>query len=116
MSATPTPAPAPASDDSRRVVLAVDDIHTYYGNIEALKGISIKVNEGECAIPISATSWPGMFWISRPLNTIRPDRGGTIPEIERSVVDFPAPLEPIRVTISPSRTSREMPLSAWIEP
>ena len=45
-----------------------------------------------------------------------PVRGGTMPEIERSVVDFPAPLEPISVTISPSRTSIEMPLSASIEP
>jgi hypothetical protein len=29
-------------------------------------------------------------------------RGGTIPEIERSVVVLPAPLDPISVTISPS--------------
>ena len=36
--------------------------------------------------------------------------------MERSVVDFPAPFAPIRVTISPSRTSMEMPLSAWIAP
>jgi hypothetical protein len=47
---------------------------------------------------------------------MRPVRGGTIPEIERSVVDFPAPLAPISVTISPSLTSIEMPLSASIEP
>ena len=36
--------------------------------------------------------------------------------MERSVVDLPAPLAPMSVTISPSRTSMEMPLSAWIEP
>jgi hypothetical protein len=71
---------------------------------------------GDWAIPISATAWPGMFWISRPLKTILPVRGGTIPEIERSVVDLPAPLAPMSVTISPSRTSSEMPLSASIEP
>ena len=28
-------------------LLEVDDIHTYYGNIEALKGISLTVEEGE---------------------------------------------------------------------
>jgi len=38
------------------------------------------------------------------------------PLIERSVVDFPAPFAPISVTISPSRTSSEMPFSASIEP
>ena len=71
---------------------------------------------GDCAMPISATWWPAIVWISRPLNRIRPVRGGTIPEIERSVVVLPAPLAPISVTISPSRTSSEMPLSASIEP
>ena len=43
-------------------------------------------------------------------------RGGVRPEIERSVVDLPAPLEPISVTTSPSSTLSEMPLSASIEP
>jgi hypothetical protein len=36
--------------------------------------------------------------------------------MERSVVDLPAPFEPISVTISPSFTSMEIPLSAWIVP
>ena len=28
-------------------LLEVEDIHTYYGNIEALKGVSLNVEEGE---------------------------------------------------------------------
>jgi hypothetical protein len=36
--------------------------------------------------------------------------------IERNVVDLPAPLAPMSVTISPSRTSIYTPFSAWIEP
>ncbi len=43
-------------------------------------------------------------------------RGGLRPEIERSVVDLPAPLEPIIVTTSPASTSSETPRSASIEP
>ena len=43
-------------------------------------------------------------------------RGGVRPEIERSVVDLPAPFEPISVTISPSSTVSETPLSASIAP
>jgi hypothetical protein len=43
-------------------------------------------------------------------------RGGLSPLIERSVVDLPAPFAPISVTISPSRTSSEIPFSAWIGP
>src|SRR3954451_3505746 len=47
---------------------------------------------------------------------MEPVRGGVRPEIERSVVDFPAPLEPISVTTSPSSTVSETPLSASIDP
>ena len=46
----------------------------------------------------------------------RPVRGGVSPEIERSVVDLPAPLEPISVTHSPSSTVSEMPFSASMLP
>ena len=35
-------------------VLIVDDIHTFYGSIEALKGISLEVNEGEIVTLIGA--------------------------------------------------------------
>ena len=54
--------------------------------------------------------------MSRPRKRISPVRGGVRPEIERSVVDLPAPLEPISVTHSPSSTSSEMPFSAWMLP
>ena len=40
----------PTSESRRRLTMAlleVDDIHTYYGNIAALKGISLEVEEGE---------------------------------------------------------------------
>ncbi len=51
-----------------------------------------------------------------PLKLIVPRRGWFRPLIERSVVDLPAPLAPMSVTISPSFTWIEMPLSAWMEP
>ena len=35
-------------------LLEVDDIHTYYGNIQALKGISLTVEEGECVTLIGS--------------------------------------------------------------
>jgi hypothetical protein len=76
----------------------------------------IRRPSGDCAMPISATSWPARPWISAPWKTIFPVRGGTIPEIERSVVDLPAPLAPISVTISPSLTVIEIPFSASIDP
>jgi hypothetical protein len=54
--------------------------------------------------------------ISSPANTIFPALAGVRPDIERRVVVFPAPLEPIRVTTSPSATVSEMPFSASIAP
>ena len=42
--------------------------------------------------------------MSSPSNVIVPELAGVSPEIERSVVDLPAPLEPISVTTSPSST------------
>ena len=54
--------------------------------------------------------------ISAPANVTLPRAAGVRPEIERSVVDLPAPLEPIRVTTSPSSTVSETPFSASIEP
>ena len=41
------PAASPAPANGGPPLLEVEDIHTYYGSIEALKGISLTVNEGE---------------------------------------------------------------------
>ena len=51
-----------------------------------------------------------------PLNVIAPVRGRSRPEMVRRVVDLPAPLEPMSVTISPSLTTRETPLTAAMLP
>jgi hypothetical protein len=51
-----------------------------------------------------------------PRSLTSPWRGLSWPEIVRSVVDFPAPFEPMSVTISPSSTSSETPRRAWMAP
>ena len=51
-----------------------------------------------------------------PLNQISPEAMGTVPTMVFSVVLLPAPLEPIRVTISPWSTSKEMPFTALMLP
>ena len=58
----------------------------------------------------------------RPVDPVRPKRrtspaeGRTSPMIARSVVDLPAPLAPISVTISPARTASETPFRRVIAP
>ena len=58
------------------------------------------------SVPLS--SWPS--------KRIVPRVGLSSPEIVRRVVDFPAPLAPIRVTIWPASTLRETPRSACTSP
>ena len=64
---------------------------------------------GDCEMPRCTISCGGTSPISVPSNLIEPSRGGVSPEIERSVVDLPAPFEPISVTTSPSLTSARRP-------
>ena len=71
---------------------------------------------GDWQIPIVVRWWAGMRVMSWPSNMTRPPAVLRIPESIRSVVDLPAPLAPISVTISPSSTWKEMPLSASIRP
>ena len=71
---------------------------------------------GDWQIPRRTISCAGSSEISSPPSLIEPVRGGVRPEIERSVVDLPAPLEPISVTHSPSSTFSEMPFRAWMFP
>ena len=65
---------------------------------------------GASAIPRPTISCAGSRVMSSPSNTTCPELAGVRPEIERSVVDLPAPLEPIRVTTSPSLDVERDPL------
>jgi branched-chain amino acid transport system ATP-binding protein len=57
--------------------LEVEDIHTYYGNIEALKGISIEVNEGEC-VTLIGSNGAGKSTTLRSISGLTPPRNGAI--------------------------------------
>jgi branched-chain amino acid transport system ATP-binding protein len=48
---TTTPAPATGGASA---MLSLDEVHTYYGNIHALRGISLEVNQGEIVTLIGA--------------------------------------------------------------
>ena len=59
------------------VVLHVEDIHTFYGTIEALKGISIEVREGEIVTLIGANG-AGKSTTLRSINGLNHARNGRI--------------------------------------
>jgi branched-chain amino acid transport system ATP-binding protein len=57
--------------------LEVDDIQTYYGNIQALKGITIEVNEGEC-VTLIGSNGAGKSTTLRSISGLTPPRKGAI--------------------------------------
>ena len=71
---------------------------------------------GHCTSPCCTTLLGGIEPIISPMNSTVPLFGFKRPEMVFKTVLFPAPFAPISVTISPSATSRETPLTAWIAP
>jgi branched-chain amino acid transport system ATP-binding protein len=68
---------APRPTGGNAVILEVSDIHTYYGSIHALKGISIEVREGEIVTLIGANG-AGKSTTLRSINGLNRPRRGSI--------------------------------------
>jgi branched-chain amino acid transport system ATP-binding protein len=58
-------------------LLEVSDIHTYYGSIEALKGITLEVNEGEI-VTLIGSNGAGNSTTLRSISGLTPPRTGSI--------------------------------------
>ncbi|MFV1949799.1 MAG: ABC transporter ATP-binding protein [Anaerolineales bacterium] len=70
-------------------MLEVNDIHTYYGNIHALKGISITVEEGEIVTLIGGNG-AGKTTTLRSISGLIPPRSGDIIFEGEKISDSPA--------------------------
>jgi branched-chain amino acid transport system ATP-binding protein len=57
--------------------LEIDAIHTYYGNIEALKGVSLVVEQGEC-VTLIGSNGAGKSTTLRSVSGLTPAREGSI--------------------------------------
>src|SRR3954451_19591832 len=88
------------------VVLAVEDVHTYYGSIEALKGISIEVREGEIVTLIGANG-AGKTTALRSINGLNHPRRGTITFQGSDITQTP-PHEIVKNGISQSPEGRKL--------
>jgi branched-chain amino acid transport system ATP-binding protein len=85
--------------------LEVEDIHTYYGNIQALKGISLEVNEGECVTLIGANG-AGKSTTLRSISGLTPPRSGAIRFDGREIAQLP-PQEIVGLGICQSPEGRK---------
>ena len=66
-------------------------------------------SSGQMAMPSRAMRFDGRLEVSVPSKTIAPLRWVTMPMIDFSVVVFPAPFLPSKVTTSPRATSNDAP-------
>jgi branched-chain amino acid transport system ATP-binding protein len=85
-------------------LLEVDDIRTFYGNIEALKGVSLKVEEGEI-VTLLGSNGAGKSTTLRSISGLTPARKGTIRFDGRDITAEP-PQDVVRRGISQSPEGR----------
>ena len=88
------------------VILRVDDVHTYYGAIHALKGISLEVREGEIVTLIGANG-AGKSTTLRSINGLNHPRRGRIVFQGRDITQE-APHDVVKMGISQSPEGRKL--------
>ena len=85
----------------RRAILELEDVHTYYGAIQALKGISLEVHEGEIVTLIGANG-AGKSTTLRSINGLNHPRRGRI-RFQGEDITYDAPHDDRASAASPSR-------------
>jgi branched-chain amino acid transport system ATP-binding protein len=94
------------SSGNGNLILKLDDVHTYYGTIHALKGISLEVYEGEIVTLIGANG-AGKSTTLRSINGLNHPREGTITFQGKNITDT-APHQIVRMGISQSPEGRHV--------
>jgi len=84
--------------------LEVKDIHTFYGNIEALKGVSLDVNDGEC-VTLIGSNGAGKSTTLRSISGLTPPRTGSI-RLAGEEISFTPAQEIVRLGICQSPEGR----------
>ncbi len=85
-------------------MLEVREIHTYYGNIEALKGISLTVEEGEC-VTLIGSNGAGKSTTLRSISGLTPPRTGDI-VFQGENITRTAPADIVKLGVSQSPEGR----------
>jgi branched-chain amino acid transport system ATP-binding protein len=87
-------------------ILEVSDIHSYYGSIQALKGVSLTVNEGEIVTLLGANG-AGKTTTLRSINGLNRPREGTI-RFQGSEITTTPPHEIVKRGIAQSPEGRRL--------
>jgi branched-chain amino acid transport system ATP-binding protein len=85
-------------------LLEVNDLHTYYGNIQALRGVSLDVEEGEI-VTLIGSNGAGKSTTLRSISGLTPPREGSI-RFEGKEIGETAPQEIVRLGVSQAPEGR----------
>jgi branched-chain amino acid transport system ATP-binding protein len=86
-------------------LLELKDVETYYGNIQALKGITLEVEQGECVTLIGANG-AGKSTTLRSVSGLTPPRSGVI-RFRGKDISRTQPQDIVRLGISQSPEGRK---------
>ena len=95
-----------ADDGKGEVILRLENVHTFYGTIEALKGISLEVHKGEIVTLIGANG-AGKSTTLRSINGLNQPRDGTI-VFQGENITRRAPHDIVQMGISQSPEGRRL--------
>jgi branched-chain amino acid transport system ATP-binding protein len=95
-----------SSPSTNGAILRLEDIHTYYGAIHAIKGISIEVREGEIVTLIGANG-AGKSTTLRSINGLNHPRRGRIVFQGRDITNA-QPHDVVKLGISQSPEGRKL--------
>jgi branched-chain amino acid transport system ATP-binding protein len=97
---------AGATNGGGNLILELDDVHTYYGSIHALKGISIDVRDGEVVTLLGANG-AGKSTTLRSINGLNRPRQGSI-RFEGNDITQTAPHQIVKRGIAQSPEGRRL--------
>jgi branched-chain amino acid transport system ATP-binding protein len=86
-------------------MLELTDVHTFYGNIEALKGVSLRVDEGEI-VTLIGSNGAGKSTTLRSISGLTPPREGSI-SFKGNEIGETAPQDIVSMGISQSPEGRK---------
>ena len=87
-------------------LLELDDVRTFYGSIEALKGVSLTVEEGEC-VTLIGSNGAGKSTTLRSISGLTPPRAGSI-RFDGAEIGETAPQDIVRLGIALSPEGRHV--------
>ncbi len=85
-------------------LLEAHELHTFYGNIEALKGVSLEVNDGEI-VTLIGSNGAGKSTTLRSISGLTPPREGSIRFDGKEIGETP-PQEIVRLGVSQAPEGR----------